>query len=238
MSNKFNKEVLLENLPDFIEGKIEDGILKEAINKEISANQEFKDEYDSLAETIGHIKNYMLSEPPVNYFNNLLPELNKRIYRDDRRFNFSKSISLLWKIAIPAAAIFLFFFSYRSFINQNELTVSDKKDTQTSVLKETGKNQKTEELSEVNNSEDADDESDNIYDYENIMEFFGEVTNNRKNTNPPVKTVSNVQIDLSENSTDEDIFFSNDEDNFEQIFENMNTDEQKEVLNKIKNSKL
>jgi len=238
MSNKFNKEELLENLPDFIEGKIEDGILKEAIIQEISENQKFKEEYDSLAEAIGHVKNYKLSEPPVNYFNNLLPDLNKRIYKDEKKFSFSRSISLLWKIAIPAAAIFLFFFSYRSLINQNELTVNDKKDTQTIALKESGQIQKTENLSETNNSELAEDESDNIYDYENIMEFFGEVANNRKITNSPVKTGRNVQIELSENSNDEDIFFSNDEENYEQIFESMNKEEQKEVLNKIKNSKL
>jgi len=243
MNNKFNKEILLENLPDFIEGKIEDGNLKEAIIREISANPEFKNEYDSLSDAIGLFRNYKLSEPPVNYFNNLLPELNKRIYKDDKKFSFSKSISLLWKIAIPAAAIFLFFFSYRTFINQNELTVSEKKDTQLTAINESGHIQNPEETSVKTNTEEIEDESDDIYDYENIMEYFEGLTNSKRssnsNNNLSFKTKSNVQIDLPENPTEDDIFFSNDdESNFEQIFENMNTDEQKEVLNKIKNSKL
>lgn len=237
MNREFSKEELLFNLPDFIEGRLDNSEMKEAILYEISNNPGFREEYEMLGGTIRKFRNFELSEPPSNYFNNLLPVINEKIDNRKRKPGFSKSISFLWKIAVPAAAVLLFVFTFRSYFIEKEYTVQIKNDTPLVSQNDFQENQRQNELNTTNGIADTEDESDEIYDYENIMNLFSEPSVTKRNINN--KSGNAINIDFSDNASDEDFFFSDEEENnYEQIFENMNKDQQIELLNKLKNSKL
>lgn len=240
MNREFSKEELLFNLPDFIEGRLDDSEIKEAILYEIKNNPGFREEYEMLGGTISEFRNFEFSEPPGNYFNNLIPVINEKIELQKKKLSLSKSISFLWKIAVPAAAVLLFVFTFRNYFIEKEYTVQIKNDTLIVSHNDFQVNQKQDELNSDNNTVRTEDEYDEIYDYENIMNLFSESTGSRKKINNKSENSGNVlSLDFSENKTDEDLFFSDEDDsNFEQIFENMNKDQQNELLDKLKKSKL
>jgi hypothetical protein len=238
MKKEYGKEVLLENLPDFIEGKLDDTDLKEAIHFEISNNSEFKKEYEMFSATIKNFGRYEFTDPPVNYFNNLLPRINGNINVKKEKFGLSKSISLLWKLAIPVAALVLFFFGYKSFFTSNDYIDNIKNDTHTVYQNDYQVSSKPEELTNQEITETGD-ESDNIYDFENVEKFFSNSSVKKQYTNKNSNETGDILNDLSGNIPDDDVFFSNeDESNYEQIFDDMDKDQQNDILNKIKNSKL
>lgn len=126
-----NKNELITYLPDFITGKLDDKEIESVIREEIEKNEFFKREYIKIKETLGYINSteYELA-PPNGYFNNLLPEIRKRIINDrisitDKLFNYKR----LWKFAIPVIVIVLIFiviiFSQKSKDNLNLITTTD-----------------------------------------------------------------------------------------------------------------
>lgn len=238
MKKAYGKEDLLENLPDFIEGKIDDTDLKEAILFEISNNTEFKEEYEMFSATVKNFNKFEFTEPPANYFNNLLPRLNDKINIKKEKFVISKSISMLWKLAIPVAALVLFFFSYKTFFINNEYTNSASNDTHVVFQYDNRVNSQQDALSSQE-AIDTEDDSDNIYDFENVENLLG--ISNVKKQNKEHKLSSNFNInnvilnDIAESSQEEDSFFlSEDESNYEQIYDNMDKDQKNDILNKIK----
>ena len=238
MKKAFEKEELLENLPDFIEGKIDDTDLKEAIFFEISNNNEFKEEYEKFSATIKNFSKFEFTKPPTNYFNNLLPRLNDKINVKKEKFVFSKSISMLWKLAIPIAALVLFFFSYKTFFITNEYTNNAINDTH-AVFQSDNRVNSQQDAFASQEAIDTEDDSDNIYDFENVENLFGISTVKKQNKEHNISSnfdINNVILnDITENSQEEDSFFlSEEESNYEQIYDNMDKDQKNDILNKIK----
>lgn len=240
MNREYSKEELLFSLPDFIEDRLDDSEIKDAILYEIANNPGFREEYKMLAGTIHGFSNYEFSEPPANYFNNLVPVINEKIDSKTEKLSLSKSISFLWKIAVPAAAVLLFVFTFRSYFIEKEYTVQVKNDTPLVSQNDFQENQRQNESNTVSSIQETEDESDEIYDYENILSLFSESTGTKKSIKSKSENSGIVMnIDFPDNVTDEDLFFSDDEEtNFELIFENMNKDQQNELLDKLKKSKL
>ncbi|MBI5402401.1 MAG: hypothetical protein HY959_03290 [Ignavibacteriae bacterium] len=240
MNREFSKEELLFNLPDFIVGRLIDSEIKEAILNEIENNSGFRQEYEMLGSTIREFRNLEFSEPPANYFNNLMPVINEKIDSKTEKLSLSKSISFLWKIAVPAAAVLLFVFTFRSYFIEKEYTVQIKSDTPLVSQNDFHVNQRQNESNTNSSIPEAEDESDEIYDYENILSLFSESTATKKSINNKSENSGIVMnIDFTDNTADEDFFFSDDDEtNFEVIFENMNKDQQNELLDKLKKSKL
>jgi hypothetical protein len=240
MEREYKIEELYENLPDFINGRIEDANLRNAIITEIEANSEFKYEFESLNSISNNIKNISFSEPPDNYFNNLLPQINERIYSTDKQFSFKKRFSAIWKFALPLTAVILMYFGYNTFFVNNEYINNFKSDSQI-IIKD-------------NNSLNTGD-NDNVY---KDIDTYGDVTPMESKENDEIisgKTKSsylkqdvndrgkitednNIAIDITDNNPDDDVFFSGeDEPNIEQEFDKLNSDEQNKILSEIKNSK-
>lgn len=242
MGKEFKTEELLENLPDYINGKIEDGELKNAISRELSDNPDFKNEFDSLNSAFKNISSFTFAEPPENYFNNLLPRINEKIHAESKIFNFKKSFSAIWKFALPVTAVILMFIGYKTFFNNNEyINNIAKNDSQVVLNNNTGKIENND-----NNYKDNDaygnvepvESEDNNYTTNNSKSTFTRQTETERNNINNSEENNNIAIDLTENTSDDDVFFSNDDEpNIEQEFEKLNTEEQNKLLTEIKNSK-
>lgn len=235
----FTKEELLENLPDYINNKLDNKKLEEAIRVEISTNPDFKNEYDLLSSTHRSIKKVEFTEPPGNYFNNLLPSIYDRIYKKQRKFDFVWHISKLWKYAVPVAAIILFFIGYKTIFKNNEYINNLNNDSQI-VLKELNYSDEKKIDTSIKSERDINSEytdgSDNL-SQEN-KEYIKPKHNLEKANIKEKEETNNQFLDLDENSFDDVFFIDDDESNFEQDFEKMSTEEQNNIILKIKNSNL
>jgi len=239
MNREYTREDLLLSLPDFIEGKLDDSNLIELIQNEIDVNPEFRNEYELMQMTIGSFRKFEIQEPPANYFSNLLPAINEKIYAKENKSKFADYIRLFLKIALPAAAVLLIYLGYNSFFKDRDGTYISKTDTPNVYKNDFSANQKSEEFNGQKFTDNTEEELDDIYDYENLLSFFYDQEISRQTTKLNSKSPDKIQIDLSDNVPDEIIFFSDDDDNsFEQIFENLDKKEQNDLLEKIKTSKL
>lgn len=237
----YTKEELRENLPDFINNKIEDTELIDAIGHEISNNQDFKKEYDSIISVFSNISDIEFSEPPENYFNNLLPRINDRITKRDDKFSFIRNLSNLWKYAVPIAAIILFFIGYKAIFKNSDYIDQLNKDTHI-VFKELNY---SDEKSDTSVNTDENFITEKFINTEDKKETSSDKTipETKKKHEQVRHNISNTEdnaleyLDFSE-SDDEEIFFSEDDINYEQEFEMLSKEEQNEIILKIKNSNL
>jgi hypothetical protein len=247
MKKEYKKEELLENLPDYINNGIDDAELKEAIRIEIETNPDFKKEYDLFNSTLKTVNNFSFSEPPDNYFNSLLPRINEKIYKNSETFSFLKNLSILWKFAIPVVTILSFFISYKTFFNSNEYAnkLNDNNDNNISLYTDTQKNIKTNDTELTNKEELTSEELENFLESEeissdNIRSYYSKhyVSDNKSNLMKNDENMD-VSINFSDNIPDEEVFYSTeDEENVEQEFDRLNTEEQNNIISKIKNGNL
>jgi hypothetical protein len=246
MDMGYTKEELLENLPDYVNNQIDDSKLKEAIKFEISNNPDFKMEFELASSTLNSFNNIEFSEPPVNYFDTLLPKINERIYNKSDKFNFIKRFSTLWKYAIPVAAIIIFFIGYKTIFRNNDY-ISNLNNDAHIVLKDfnhsderkSDSSVKSEEKTTIDNSANVEDNNEAIGDIKKVRNY--KRTKSEKINYTKKEELINSFLDISENSPDEEVFFSNDDDenaNIEQDFDKMNKEEQNNLVSKIKNSNL
>lgn len=74
-----NKEDLLLELPDYIEGKLDEEEKVSQISFLINSDSEFRSEYEDLKDAISFSRNNEYSEPHDFYFNTLLTNIRERI---------------------------------------------------------------------------------------------------------------------------------------------------------------
>ena len=79
MKNKLKYSDLLENLPDYITGKLENRELIYIIENEINSNNEFKNEFILMKNYVENISKIETPIPEDAYFSNLLPKLNEQL---------------------------------------------------------------------------------------------------------------------------------------------------------------
>jgi hypothetical protein len=238
MKNKFKYEELLENLPDYINNSLNNNELKEAIQKEIETNTDFKKEFDSTNFIVKRINSFCFTEPPENYFNSLLPVINDKIYKRLDSFNLFKSFSIIWKLAIPLVTIIIFFIGYKTFFQSNEYTNKLANDTQ--MVSE--KNNFVSSVDSVTSQEIPINTKGSIESSKNVS-----TTKNQKRTESikkenislPDDDNKNIIYDIMEGSNEEDMFFLNEsEGSMEQEFDKLSVEEQNRIIYRIKNSNL
>jgi len=244
VNKKFKIEELLENIPDYINGKIKDEELKNAINSEIITNPEFKNEFDSLNSTLKSINNFTFIEPPDYYFNNLLPQINEKINAESKLFNFKKNFSAIWKIALPVTAVLLIFIVYKTYFKNNEYVKNTNNDSQIVLNNDFQEKIRNKDSISKNEENISSIESEETDENNNIItnvtkSYYSKQEYTEKNKIINIEENNNVAIDISENTPDDDVFFSNEEEpNIEQEFDKLNSEEQNKILSEIKNSKL
>jgi len=241
MEKKFIKEEFLENLPDYINHSIDDDILRKEIQTEIETNPDFKKEFELLKSTLNTINNFELSKPPENYFNSLLPRINEKIYNKPERFGFLKNLSVLWKLAVPVVTIIVFFISYKTFFENNEYT--NRLNKNSIVL-----NNDTQISNKSNDTVFGNPEEKKSLLSENFESEYAinpdktigtNTTENKSNSYNKKNSNSTNITNISENIPDEELFYSTDDDDaYEQDFDKLSSEEQNNIISKIKNSNL
>ncbi len=106
--NKSNTgEELLFSLPDYINGKINDSSLKSEIERMIESDEEFRNEYLALKNTLKFVAGSSLEPPPEHYFTGLVPRINARLENSASRKRSFHEIVHLWRYVVPALTVIL-----------------------------------------------------------------------------------------------------------------------------------
>ncbi len=232
---EYTKEQLLENLPDYINKKIDDNELIKAIEYEISTNQNFKKEFDSLNSTFVNLKKLEFSEPPTNYFNNFLPKLNEKIYENSKSYKLGFNLSKFWKYVVPVVTIILFFIGYKTIFKNNEYINNLNNDSQI-VIKELNYSD-DKNFSSKNDSEPKSENKEEIINSKNENTYKNNIKSRDYGKKISIKNEDFI-FDINDTYSEEEIFFSDDDLNFDNKFEKMTSEEQNNLIDKIKNSNL
>lgn len=232
---EYTKEQLLENLPDYINKKIDDNELIKAIEYEISTNQNFKKEFDLLNSTFVNLKKLEFSEPPTNYFYNFLPKLNEKIYENSKSYKLGFNLSKFWKYAVPVVTIILFFIGYKTIFKNNEYINNLNNDSQI-VIKELNYSD-DKNFSSKNDSEPKSENKEEIINSKNENTFKNNIKSRDFGKKISTKNEDFI-FDINDTYSEEEIFFSDDDLNFDNKFEKMTSEEQNNLIDKIKNSNL
>ncbi len=135
-----NIEYLMHNLPDYINGNLQDDGMRKEITELINNDPDFRTEYEDMKSSFTFLKDTSFSEPPGFYFNNLLPNINNRIDALEAKPSgvFSGWLSNALKFVIPALILVLGYFLYTQFTGteQKEILTEDKQDTKQEVVTE------------------------------------------------------------------------------------------------------
>ncbi len=234
MNIKNNNEDLLYSLPDFITGKLADEGIKLKISEEINGNADFRKEYELMKETYASIKDLKFSEPPVHYFNNLIPLLNERI-ESRNKFGFADMfrISNLLKYTLPAVTVIclIVVITFTNKNNKDENMFVQTDNTITEIMKK-------EIDSTITKKEVIDDST--VNQNEDVVNNKG----NSINVNNEKTINQNSSADLNQNDMNiEDIFADTDDPEiddeyfYESDFSNLSSKEQTEIINKLSNAK-
>jgi len=237
--NKGEFDGLIYELPDFIEGKISDEILRNKIISLIDTDNDFRNEYESLRNSISSIRNTKISTPGSEYFSNLTIKINKKI--DAKNYPAGvleklKGLIFNWKFATVFSVLLITVIFYKS-----------------GLINRDGSNYLNEKISEItynNNSIIMVDSSENLID-ENDYEFvdFDDDNNSstdkikNKTTKYLIKNDKNDKKDKnSDFSLDEfgetQLYYNGENMTIEDEFEKMTPKQQKEFLKNLENLKL
>lgn len=150
-----NKEKLLFDLPDFIEGKIDEENKLAQINFLINSDNEFRAEYEDLKNAITFTRNTEYSEPHDFYFNTLLTNIRDRIEQEKSVkqtsiFEIFKPSFLKFALPLLIAAIILTT-AYSLGVFDNKITEAEFVETSESIIPDIAKeNQIKEEIEQTN----------------------------------------------------------------------------------------
>lgn len=203
--NKYSFEDLKFSLPDYINNRIEDKELKEALDKELLTNFDLQNELEEIQNTLNFLGAAEFSNPGENYFNNLSVKINEKIDITLNKESWWEKLSLAWKIlipAVPAAILIVILLSNypgsesqkNEIAKENSSEISKPGDNSETNMEKVEKFDKTESLSENNKKNLISDDK---------TEFIQKL----KKTTENKKIDSNYENDLrSDNVSDSDIF--------------------------------
>ncbi|MBK8554090.1 MAG: hypothetical protein IPL53_24795 [Ignavibacteria bacterium] len=135
MNTKYTKEDIIHSLPDYVSDNIEDSELIKEIENVINTDNEVKNEFIEISNTMNFLNSADLEHPGENYFNNLSVKINERIHENLNPGSILDRLSLLWKILIPAFSVLLISFLFLSNRNSDntEFTKTDETKKQISI---------------------------------------------------------------------------------------------------------
>jgi len=248
MNKNENINELLLNLPDFINNKIEDKSIIEKIKNEIASNKDFKILYDNMKYSLEFMNKTELTPPPDYYFNNLLPNINQRIESGKQKspFVWFGKIIPYWKYAVPVCVIALFFLIYDINYTDNKINVQQSTEV-SSTLQEISPDSKIEEDNSSDSTDialsliiDEDTEQDSYTQPQSSKSFTSRQMRDVNNSEKVNETAKGLPGDLPAvlETIGDDDFFSNSGDdlNPDNDLNKLTPEQQKKVLNKIKNA--
>ncbi len=227
---------LLFELPDFVEGKITDDILRGKIISLIDEDIDFRIEYELLKNSLSSIRKTEIESPGNEYFSNLTLKINKKIDENKNTISiFEKYRALIinWKFATVFSVLLITVIFYKSGL----------------INREGSKyfNEKISEIAENRNSTVPVDTSENIideedYEFVDIDDEKISSTNKGKNQTVKYQNKNNKKNNNSDFSADDfgetQLYFNAENLSIEDEFEKMTPVQQKEFLKNLENLKL
>lgn len=229
------------NLPDYIEGKIEDNSLKKRIEEELNTNDMFRAEYEEMKSAFSFLGSTELEAPPAAYFNNLLPKINERISARDETKEESvlQKILSYWKILIPVLPLVLIFILYKTYFMNPGTTIPAKEEKIQQIQPPEIKEEKPPVIT---NSETTEKVNENAPTYRHQGDSNNNSRTNTANEEPA--TVIEVQTSEAITATTEaalDDMIENspyveETVDVETEFEQLDEEEQEDLLTKLQNT--
>jgi len=205
------------------------------IEDEIKTNESFRNEYEEIKSSFSFLNEVRLEEPPEHYFSTLLPKINERLEATHKHEEISiwEKLFSYWKFAIPVVPIILIFIILKIDIFNPDETLKKGEPNKT-IIKEKEYNniikEETKDIAVVNEDNNKDTETNisqyqisrTSYDYEytetkNDYDFFNQ--NNTSYIDDYLEEVGN---------------YYDDEYLFEEDYEGLSTEEQNEIITKLK----
>lgn len=121
------KDDLLNELPDYISGKIHDRILKKKIEYEISSNPEFEKIYHEFRETFSFLETSELEPPSGEYFSNLPLNIADKIKTGAVTEGFFQKFKKHKMLLAPAFAVLILIVSLYYFKSGDKDIVQETK---------------------------------------------------------------------------------------------------------------
>jgi len=234
--NKEDFDGLLYELPDLIEGKLTDKIIKGKIISLLDEDKDFRMEYESLKNSLSSIRNTQLKSPGNEYFSNLTLKINERI--DDKIYvpgvmEKIREFIINWKFATALSVLLITLIFYKSgLINRDGSKYLHERIT---------------EITDNNNNTNLIDTSENLidendYEFVDIEEDKYSSLNKGKDKSVKSQNKNNKKYNNSDLSLDEfgetQMYFNGDNLSVEEEFEKMTPKQQKEFLKNLENLKL
>jgi len=104
MKSNINIEELMQLIPDYITGQIDEND-KRMLESAMNESAELRELYNEMSGTLAFVNNIKFVEPSLQYWNALLPRIHERIeQQESKKFSWNK-IPNLWKMLVPIAAV-------------------------------------------------------------------------------------------------------------------------------------
>ncbi len=111
MNSKINIEEIKFLIPDYITNSLEDKD-KLTVESALSESAELREFYNEMKGTFEFVSAVKFEEPSPQYWNSLLPRIHEKLEaKAARKFSWD-SITAIWKIIVPVAAVILIFVAY------------------------------------------------------------------------------------------------------------------------------
>lgn len=264
MKAKYSKEDLIHSLPDYVSDNIEDNELVKEIERVINSDNEVKNEFIEISNTMNFLNSAELEHPGENYFNNLSVKINERIHENANRGSIHDRLGLLWKILIPALSILLISFLFLSNRNTDntelatavetkQLSAADNKENEIKVpvqkINEAELNTHTEkttasERKQIHRGNKKERFTDQIFTegngIDNTLSKFKIISDTEEDEtfSAIMAEGTDVSYNYDEEAEEDILFINDDEDNFEEELMEFTPEEQKEILENITKSQI
>ncbi len=233
--NKEDFGGLLYELPDFIEGKITDELLRSKIISLINEDENFRKEYELLKNSMNTIRNIKTDIPGNEYFSNLTMNINRKI--DEKYYNSGiweklQALFINWKFATVFSVLLIAVIFYKSGLlnrDSGNYLIENKSE----LTQHNGSNNVADTVMSI------DEEAHEFIDFDEEDDFTDAKLKNKKSKN---QIKNNGNNDITDYSIDEfgetQLFNSGDNFSIEEEFEKLTPNQQKEFLKNLENLKL
>jgi len=240
-----NFDELLNYLPDYAMGRIEDENLIRDIQYRLKNNREFEIEYNRIKDIVAALNVSQPLDVPENYFVNLSADINRKIVHSPLRsegsplyrFLFNKKFAVWSAVAAVIVFVALMAKPVSDFLFNNEnppvpqITARNDSQNRNPVLTKNGLEFYLDEIEEIQGDFSSADDELNFVNSQNqkpVVKKFKPKLNTGKNT-------------VNDNELFDLFLYDNDEENNlpnEELFLKLPSDEQKNVIKEIKNLKI
>ncbi|CAN5653677.1 hypothetical protein BH10BAC5_BH10BAC5_03970 [soil metagenome] len=241
MKNINDTDKLKFELPDYISGGLKDNSLREKIESMIESDLMFRNEYERLRSAVMFLKEAEFKSPDEVYFANLQSNILKKTSAKESVPFYSKIVSY-WKYLVPAVTVCIVILVYTSGMNNNSDKISSLALPEKKVpTLETPETIQTNDTAVEIYSAEREGLADLYYspDDDETAAITTQVTRSGNNTKVAAPGNTNNSSSIEElKQMQIDLFNGGIEDSYEEDFRSLTPEQQKVILDELRNSNI